>query len=162
MEAKGRGDLAATGASNGGRKHGHVRGEERDEHAGDEAVGVHGPRPRERGERGGRGREVGTGVARTPCSLTACAMGTTVAQRCSRSSSYERSRQARMAAARSPWARRRARRDREQGRRMGRETVERLEKRNRDCATVAVCGCPIFFNFFQSDASAVWYLRIRD
>ena len=67
----------------------------------------------------------------TPCSLTACAMGTAVVLPCcSRSSSCcERPRQARMAAARSPWARRRARRDREQGRWMGRETVERLEKR---------------------------------
>ena len=51
MEAKGRDDLAATGASNGGRKHGHARGEERDKRAGDEAIRVHGPCPRERGAR---------------------------------------------------------------------------------------------------------------
>ena len=68
MEAKGRDDLAATGASNGGRKHGHARGEERDERHGDEAVGVHGPHPHEQGERGsrGRGREARTGVTGTP------------------------------------------------------------------------------------------------
>ena len=137
MEAKGRGDLAATGASNGGRKHGHARGEERDDRRGDEAVGVHGPGPRERGEHGGRGRgrEARTGIAGTSCSLTACAMGTAVVLPCcSRSSSCERPRQARMAAARSPWAHQRARRDREQGRWMGTDTVDRLEKRN-------VCHC---------------------
>ena len=58
MEAKGRDDLAATGASKSGRKHGHARGEERDDHRGDEADGVHGPHPHERGERDLTTREV--------------------------------------------------------------------------------------------------------
>ena len=59
VDAKGRGDLAAAGARDGGRERGHRRLEEHEDRADDEEVCVHGPHPCELGESGGR--EVGNG-----------------------------------------------------------------------------------------------------